>query len=250
VGLALKARPIGWIEIRIHTLSWHERLEIDLSIMRGRTYASTITQAFGSHALTQSVSPPIWNSEVLQMGTTSALNSAALNPGVANLLQTLTNVNSPIVSSPTLVSALEKAPPSDIVQLSAAATQLQNVSSLFGNSNAGNPFTPGTNNNDFTNLESVLSGSSGPTSASAQAAAQLQNVDALFGIQSTATPTNGSNPVSNLESLLAGPTPSGVSPSNPATQAAQLAQYESLQQIQNTQNLFGTGSSGSTSVFG
>src|SRR5579863_5456110 len=119
------------------------------------------------------------------MGSTSAINSVALNPGVANLLNTLSNAQSPITSSPTLVSALEKAPPSDIVQLSEAATQLQNVNALFGGAGSTNPFASGSNNNDFTNLQSILTGSSGPTSQAALAATQLQNVDALFGIQST-----------------------------------------------------------------
>ncbi|HEY3741424.1 MAG TPA: hypothetical protein VGL53_16345 [Bryobacteraceae bacterium] len=156
------------------------------------------------------------------MGTTSSIS-----PGIANLLQTLSSVDGPIASSPGLAAALEKAPPSDIVQLSIAATQLQTVSSLFGggtdSTSSANPFAAGTNNNDFTNLESVLTGSSGPTSESAQAAAQLQNVDSLFGIADS-TNTNTTEPLS---------IPSGAT-------AAQLAQYEALQQIQTTQSLFGT----------
>jgi hypothetical protein len=62
------------------------------------------------------------------MGTVSS----SLNPGVANLLQTLTSVSSPVVNSPAVVSALEKAPVSDIVQLSEEAIQLQGVDALFG----------------------------------------------------------------------------------------------------------------------
>jgi len=58
--------------------------------------------------------------------------SSSLNPGVADLLQTLSNVNSPILNSQTAVKALESAPPSDIVQLSAEATQLEGVDALFG----------------------------------------------------------------------------------------------------------------------
>jgi len=57
---------------------------------------------------------------------------SSLNPGVANLLQTLTNVKSPIMNSPAAVSALEKAPASDIVQLSETAAQLQGMNALFG----------------------------------------------------------------------------------------------------------------------
>ena len=65
------------------------------------------------------------------MGTTSSVNL-----GVANLLQDLTNVGSPLASSPTAVAALEKASPSDIVQLSAEASQLQGLDVLFGQNTA------------------------------------------------------------------------------------------------------------------
>ena len=52
---------------------------------------------------------------------------SSVNPGVANLLQTLTNLNSPVMSSPAAVAALKKAPAADIVQLSDSAAQLQGV---------------------------------------------------------------------------------------------------------------------------
>ncbi len=55
-----------------------------------------------------------------------------INPGVANLLQTLTNINSPVLQSPAEVSALEKASPSDIVQLSVEAKQLESMDMTFG----------------------------------------------------------------------------------------------------------------------
>ena len=57
---------------------------------------------------------------------------SSLSPGITNLLQTLSQVNSPVLSSPSAVSALEKASPSDLVQLSTAAVQLENVDVLFG----------------------------------------------------------------------------------------------------------------------
>lgn len=56
----------------------------------------------------------------------------AANPGVSNLLQMLNNMDSPVLSSPAVTAALEKAPAGDIVQLSAEAMQLQNVDALFG----------------------------------------------------------------------------------------------------------------------
>src|SRR5580698_8821771 len=57
---------------------------------------------------------------------------SSTNPGVANLLQLLSNVNSPVASSPSAVAALEKAPPSDIAQLSGEAIQLQGMDEMFG----------------------------------------------------------------------------------------------------------------------
>lgn len=61
------------------------------------------------------------------MGTVSSLN-----PGVSGLLQSLSDLNSPVLSSKAAVSALEKAPSADIVQLSRAVNQLKNVDAIFG----------------------------------------------------------------------------------------------------------------------
>lgn len=57
---------------------------------------------------------------------------SSVNPGVSDLLQTLSSLNSPVLSSSTVESALENAPTTDIVQLSIEAAQLQNVDTLFG----------------------------------------------------------------------------------------------------------------------
>jgi hypothetical protein len=57
---------------------------------------------------------------------------SSVNPGVANLLQTLSNIDSPVLSSQAAVSALENAPAGDIVKLSAAATQLAGMDAIFG----------------------------------------------------------------------------------------------------------------------
>jgi hypothetical protein len=60
---------------------------------------------------------------------------ASTSNGLSDLLQTLTNENSPLLStlsSPAIQAALENAPASDIVQISSQATQLQNVEALFG----------------------------------------------------------------------------------------------------------------------
>ena len=57
---------------------------------------------------------------------------SSVNPGVANLLQTLSNDGDTELSSPNVTSALQSAPVSDIVQLSLEATELANVGGLFG----------------------------------------------------------------------------------------------------------------------
>ncbi len=60
---------------------------------------------------------------------------ASTSNGLSDLLQTLTNENSPLLptlSSPAIQAALEKAPASDIVQISDEAMQLQNAEALFG----------------------------------------------------------------------------------------------------------------------
>lgn len=82
------------------------------------------------------------------MGTVASTNPAstnATNNGLSDLLQTLTNENSPLLStlsSPSIESALENAPPSDIVEISAQAQQLQSMDALFGiSSSTGNSST-------------------------------------------------------------------------------------------------------------
>jgi hypothetical protein len=124
--------------------------------------------------------------------------SSSLNPGVADLLQSLTNVKSPVMNSPAVVSALEKAPASDIVQLSEEANQLQSVDALFGISSASNPSTstPSTTDTLFGITPTAASSTSSvlqamenagatisPTdqAASDQAAIQAQLTSGLFG---------------------------------------------------------------------
>ena len=62
------------------------------------------------------------------MSTTTSL----VNPGLANLLQNLASVGSPLLSSPQAMAALQQASPADIVQLSAQAIQLEGLDALFG----------------------------------------------------------------------------------------------------------------------
>ena len=60
------------------------------------------------------------------------MSTTSVNPGVSDLLQTLSSLNSPVLSSSKVVAALENAPAADIVKLSEAAAQLQNVQTMFG----------------------------------------------------------------------------------------------------------------------
>lgn len=109
---------------------------------------------------------------------------SSLNPGIADLLQTLTNLNSPVMSSKTAVSALESAPPADIVQLSVAATQLQSVDAMFGISTS--PISD--MSSTLASLEGAATGSSGTASAvlsTASPADQFANYEQTLQAQVT-----------------------------------------------------------------
>ncbi len=58
---------------------------------------------------------------------------SSTNPGLTDLLQTLSTADPSLLSSPSVTSALENASPTDIVELSDAAMQLQSVDAMFGN---------------------------------------------------------------------------------------------------------------------
>jgi hypothetical protein len=138
------------------------------------------------------------------MGTTSSIN-----PGLANLLQRLSDVDSPLVSSPQAVAALQKASPADIVQLSAEATQLQTFNALLGSADATSPST--TAFDPFASLEAAataaISGTGAAPSAAASAttpslaaaiasyegSAQSNEMAALFGTDTTAGSTGGTS---------------------------------------------------------
>jgi hypothetical protein len=119
--------------------------------------------------------------------------SSSLNPGVADLLQTLTNVNSPVMNSKAVVSALEKAPASDIVQLSEEATQLQGVDALFGLNTTSTPTNmetlfgiPATTTSNTNAVLQALENAGGTVSTSDQAtndqlASQAALAQGLFG---------------------------------------------------------------------
>jgi hypothetical protein len=130
---------------------------------------------------------------ICKMEDSMSTAASSLNPGVADLLQTLTNVNSPVMNSPAVVSALEKAPTSDIVQLSAEATQLQSVDALFGISSTPAAstvdalfgLTPPPASSDSSVLQAMETAGAtvSPTdqAANGQAAIQAQLTQGLFG---------------------------------------------------------------------
>ena len=110
----------------------------------------------------------------VQMGSVSS----SLNPAVADLFQKLSDVDSPVLKSPAAMSALEKAPTADIVQLSAAASQLANVNALFGipaSTDSGSNTILQTLENEGATLTPA------EQAAEEQAAAQSMLTQGLFG---------------------------------------------------------------------
>jgi hypothetical protein len=135
----------------------------------------------------------------------SSVSSAS--PGLENLLQTLSNVDSPALSSPSVVAALQNAPPSDIVQLSTAALQLEGIDALFGVSrNSGSEAI-------VPDLDGILA----PSTPSASIAA----------------------PTSSSAVAASGAAATASSPQ-------QVAAYESALEADATAALFGDGSGGNT----
>jgi hypothetical protein len=104
---------------------------------------------------------------------------ASTNSGLSDLLQILSNDNSPLLStlsSPAVEAALEKAPPSDIAQISKEAQQLQIADAIFGD--AGSSATA-----SMASLAEQL--------AAYQSNSQIQEAQTLLGISpSTATPNS------------------------------------------------------------
>ncbi len=143
---------------------------------------------------------------------------ASTNAGLADLMQNLTSASSPLaseLSSPAMQTALENAPPGDIVQLSNEALQLQEVGTLFGDpSQTNSAIDPNsilaalypsssastTAESSLLSAASAASGSSTSSSslashlASYQYAQQSNQVEALFGT----TPTTTSNSLFNV----------------------------------------------------
>ena len=98
---------------------------------------------------------------------------SSINPGLENLLQTLSNVDSPVLSNSKVVTALEQASPEDVVQLNAAATQLETVDALFGISVGSSESPTSDLSSILANLEPSTNGAeSSSTSPDSTAGAQ------------------------------------------------------------------------------
>jgi hypothetical protein len=131
------------------------------------------------------------------MGSVSSTNA-----GLSDLLQTLSNENSPLLgtlSSPAIETALENAPAGDIAQISDEAMQLQVADAIFGDPNSSST----SSNSLFSELESITAaGAASPTAttspssladqlAAYQGSSQLQQTQALLGItQPSTTPSS------------------------------------------------------------
>jgi hypothetical protein len=126
----------------------------------------------------------------------------SVNPGVSDLLQTLSSAESAsgstVLSSPAVQSALQNASPGDIVQLSARALQLQEADGLFGSAEStqtaasiilqalNSSKSASTTTSAATSGSTPSSTSSSSTAANALAASQLEEVTGLFGTNTNA----------------------------------------------------------------
>lgn len=140
------------------------------------------------------------------MGTVASTNPAssnATNNGLADLLQTLSNENSPLLSTlsqPSVQSALENAPATDIVEISDQAQQLQSVDALFGISST----TENSSTSLFSALATAESNAGSPVTslntgssltdqlAAYQGNLQTQEAQTLLGINASTNPQTNS----------------------------------------------------------
>lgn len=132
---------------------------------------------------------------------------ASTNSGLSDLLQTLSNENSPLLSTlstPTVEAALQNAPARDIAEISEEAQQLQIADAIFGDSSASTSGAASGTPSDslFSELtsadSSATAGSSSSTSAASlveqlaayQSNSQIQEAQTLLGISPPTTTPN------------------------------------------------------------
>lgn len=135
-------------------------------------------------------------------------STSSNNNGLSDLLQTLTQENSPLaatLSSPKVEQALENAPTSDIVQISEQAMQLQATDALFGISDSSTSSSDSSLFSALASSESSSTGSAASSSSSAladqlaayQSNMQIQDTQTLLG-----TSTDGTNATTSLLNVL------------------------------------------------
>ena len=119
----------------------------------------------------------------------------SVNPGVSDLLQTLSSAESAsgstVLSSPAVQSALQSASSGDIVQLSARALQLQEANGLFGSADSTQTAASiilsalNSSQSGSATASATTTGSTAPaTAAAAEAASESEQVSELFGTSS------------------------------------------------------------------
>jgi hypothetical protein len=126
------------------------------------------------------------------MGSVSSASSV-----LSSLIQTLGTESptlSSVFSSPNVQSALQKASPEDVVQLSDDAVQFQEASLLFGNATV-TPTSDDASDSILQSLQSSLAIQSGVASSTAAGItapatdSQAQDLASLFGTTTTTSPT-------------------------------------------------------------
>ena len=132
---------------------------------------------------------------------------SSTNPGLTDLFQTLSSADPSLLSTPGVTTALENASPSDIVQLSDAAVQLQSVDAMFGNPSASStdPMTQA-----LDSMFGVPSSSTDPTT---------QALDAMLGTPSTSTTDPAALALDTLLGSSASSTGSAATSTQPQTSA-------------------------------
>jgi len=123
-----------------------------------------------------------------------SINSTS--PNLSNLLQTL-QAESPelssILSTSQMESALAKASPGDLVQLSDQALQLQQVGLMFGNPD-------GTQSGGFNSAADSLFSILSPASSNPSPDPMMQALESSLGIGGSNRATSGSTPANQIAS--------------------------------------------------
>ena len=139
--------------------------------------------------------------------------TSPLNPGIANLLQSFTKSGNSVLSSeltsPTVEAALEKAPPTEIAQLSSQSSQLSEMDALFGN-----PTTSAAPSS----LSSLF-----PSTSNSDSSSLLQSLDSSLFATPNTTPS------------------ADTAATQPSNTAGQVAALQSMMDAQQAQDLFGSG---------